>query len=75
MIFFFMVHSYGVAFISVVIAAVYVSDSVSFRSLEVLNDFHSLNGGIHRDVPYYGHTLIPFASVFGSDFILLCKSE
>lgn len=35
MIFLIMIHSFGVAFISVIIAAMYVSDFVGFHSLEV----------------------------------------
>ena len=45
-----MIHSYGVAFISVVIAAMYVLNSIHWT---LLTDFHSLNGGILRDIPYF----------------------
>ena len=75
MIFFIAIHRYGVAFISVVIAAMYVSDSVGFHSLEVVTDFHSLTGGIHGEISYHEHILIPFASFIGSGFVLQCKSE
>lgn len=74
-IFLIVIHRYGVSFISVVVAAMYVSGSVGFFSLKVVTDFHSLNGGIHRDIPYHEHILIPLASVFNSDIVLLCKSE
>ena len=75
-------HRYGIAFISVVIAAMYVFFLIHFFYWKICNRFfffHSLNGGRYittrKIFSIVSWTSIPFASFFGSNIILLFTSE